>query len=186
MQILCELVGVLQGMTLSAGGGWYRRSRVALTGPELREFAVGELRRRLGDLPEYVRAVILFGSVARGEAGERSDVDLLVLHSGMTIGDPVLRRRYLYNLVAERLEGVFESITVVDEELGEFLNPRTVTPLLLNIYVDSVVVLDRVGVIEEFLQYVRGRIRELGLRRVRDGRAYYWTLPKPLERVRLL
>ena len=66
---------------------------------------VGELRRRLSDLPGYVRAVLLFGSLARGEAGERSDVDLLVLHSGAPARDPVERRRLLYKLVAERLEG---------------------------------------------------------------------------------
>jgi hypothetical protein len=96
-------------MTLPVGRGGYYRPRVAPAGPKLREFAVCELRCRLGDLPGYVEAVLLFGSVARGEAGERSDVDLLVLHSGMTIGDPVLRRRHLYNLIAERLEGVFES-----------------------------------------------------------------------------
>ena len=44
---------------------------------------VGELRRRLSDLPGYVKAVLLFGSLARGEAGERSDVNLLVLHTGI-------------------------------------------------------------------------------------------------------
>jgi hypothetical protein len=31
MQKLCERAGVLQGMTLSAGGGLYRRSRVVLS-----------------------------------------------------------------------------------------------------------------------------------------------------------
>lgn len=155
-------------------------------GPGLRAFALRELRWRLSDLPGYVKAVLLFGSVARGEAGERSDVDLLILHSGAPVSDPVERRRHLYKLVAERLEGVFESVTVIDTELEQFLKPGTVTPLLLNIYADAVVVVDRVGGIEEFLQRVRGRIRELGLLRVRDGRAYYWVLPKPLEKVELL
>jgi len=169
---------LLAGKGLSGGG--------ASSGAELREFVLSELRRRLGDLPGYVKAVLLFGSVARGEAGERSDVDLLVLHSGAPFGDPVERRRHLYKLVVKRLEGVFESITVVDAELERFLKPGTVTPFLLNVYADAVVVVDRVGVVEDFLQRVRGRIRELGLSRVKDGRAYYWVLPEPMKKVRLL
>ena len=147
---------------------------------------VGELRRRLGDLPGYVKAVLLFGSLARGEAGERSDVDLLVLHSGAPVRDPVERRRLLYKLVAERLEGAFEAVTLVDMDLERFLKPETVTPLLLNIYADALVVIDRVGSLEEFLQRVRRRIGELGLTRVKDGKAYYWILPKPMEKVQLL
>ena len=151
-----------------------------------RDHALGELRRRLSDLPGYVKAVLLFGSLARGEAGERSDVDLLVLHTGAPVRDPVERRRLLYKLVAERLEGAFEAVTLVDMDLERFLKPETVTPLLLNIYADALVVIDRVGSLEEFLQRVRKRIGELGLTRVRDGKAYYWVLPKPMEKVQLL
>ena len=156
------------------------------SGAELRELVLSELRRRLSDLPVYVKAVLLFGSVARGEAGERSDVDLLVLHSGAPFSDPVERRRHLYKLVVERLEGVFESVTLIDMELERFLKPGTVTPFLLNVYADAVVVADKVGGVEEFLQRVRRRMRELGLTRVKDGRAYYWVLPKPMEKVELL
>jgi predicted nucleotidyltransferase len=155
-------------------------------GADGREHALGELRRRLSDLPGYVKAVLLFGSLARGEAGERSDVDLLVLHSGAPARDPVERRRLLYKLVAERLEGAFEAVTLVDMDLERFLKPETVTPLLLNIYADALVVVDRVGSLEEFLQRVRRRIGELGLARVKDGKAYYWVLPKPMEKVQLL
>jgi hypothetical protein len=98
----------------------------------------------------------------------------------------VERRRLLYKLVAERLEGAFEAVTLVDMDLERFLKPETVTPLLLNIYADALVVVDRVGSLEEFLQRVRRRIGELGLARVKDGKAYYWILPKPMEKVRLL
>jgi predicted nucleotidyltransferase len=165
------------------GGGKPGANRRADPG---REHALGELRRRLSDLPGYVRAVLLFGSLARGEAGERSDVDLLVLHSGAPVRDPVERRRLLYKLVAERLEGAFEAVTLIDMDLERFLKPATVTPLLLNIYADALVVIDRVGSLEEFLQRVRKRIGELGLARVKNGRAYYWILPKPMEKVQLL
>jgi len=145
------------------------------------------LEERLRGLrEECVRAVVLFGSLARGEARERSDVDLLVLHEGCGIEDPVKRRRYLYRVMAEALGREFEAITVIDMELAEFVRPKEVTPLLLNIYWDGMVVLDRTGVLREFLSRVRRRISSSGLRRVRDGKAYYWVLPRPLEEVRIL
>jgi len=153
---------------------------------ESRDYVLFELRRRLSDLPMYVKAVLLFGSIARGEANEYSDVDLLILHSDLPIIDLVERRRYLYRLIIERLGGVFDSITLIDMSLNEFLKPDVVTPLLLNIYVDAVVILDRVGVIEEFLSNVRKKVVEVGLKKVKDGKAYYWILPKPLEKVRIV
>ncbi len=42
------------------------------------ERAVADLRRRLAVPP--VEAAVLFGSAARGEAGEESDLDLLIVH----------------------------------------------------------------------------------------------------------
>ncbi len=151
-----------------------------------RDYVLFELRRRLSDLPMYVKAVLLFGSIARGEANEYSDVDLLILHSDLPIIDLVERRRYLYRLIIERLGDVFDSITLIDMSLDEFLKPDVVTPLLLNIYVDAVVILDRVGVIEGFLSNVRRKVVEVGLKKVKDGKAYYWILPKPLEKVRIV
>jgi predicted nucleotidyltransferase len=151
-----------------------------------RDYVLFELRRRLSDLPTYIKAVLLFGSIARGEANEYSDVDLLILHSDLPIIDLVERRRYLYRLIIERLGDVFDSITLIDMSLNEFLKPDVVTPLLLNIYVDAVVILDRVGVIEGFLSNVRRKVVEVGLKKVKDGKAYYWILPKPLEKVRIV
>jgi len=147
---------------------------------------LGVLRERLADLPHYVRAVLLFGSVARGEATDRSDSDLLILHEGMPAAGLVERRRILYRAVVERIGDVFEAVTLIDMEFGDFVNPGFVSPLLLNIYWDAVVVFDRTGLLEEFLRRVRRRIEESGLRRVKDDRAYYWILPKPVEKVRIV
>ncbi|MFQ6087229.1 MAG: nucleotidyltransferase domain-containing protein [Candidatus Bathyarchaeia archaeon] len=134
----------------------------------------------------YVKAVILFGSGGRGEAEERSDVDLLVLHDGCEIVDSVLRRRYFYNLIRDVVGKHFDDITVLDMELKEFLKPKRVNALLLNIYWDAQVVLDKTGVLDRFLEHVKKRIVKSGLRRVKDGRAYYWVLPAPKTEVKIL
>lgn len=145
------------------------------------------LRNRLVDFREpYVKAVLLFGSRARGEPGERSDVDLLVLHEGCEIEDPVFRRRRIYGLLRSIVGGEFEDITVFDMEFERFLKPKEITSLLLNVYMDSVVVCDETGRVDDFLRRIKEKILESGLKRVRDGRAYYWVLPEPLKEVKLL
>jgi len=145
------------------------------------------LRQRLRFLKETsIGAVLLFGSKARRESRERSDVDLVVLHEGYEIGDAVLRRRHLYNSLREAIGEQFEDITVVDMELKRFLKPGEISSLLLNIYWDAVVVYDLTESVEDFLKEVRGRILKSGLKRVRDGKAYYWVLPEPLKEVKIL
>jgi hypothetical protein len=145
------------------------------------------LRSRLSGLEEsYVRAVVMFGSRARGESGERSDVDLLVLHEGCEIEDPVVRRRHLYNRLREAVGEDFEDVTVVDMELERFLKPTEISALLLNVYWDAVVVYDKTEILRGFLGHVREKIAKSGLKRVRDGRAYHWVLPKPMMEVKIL
>ncbi|GAB6947823.1 nucleotidyltransferase domain-containing protein [Vulcanisaeta sp. JCM 16161] len=146
---------------------------------------INDLRTKLNRLVSgNFIAVLLFGSLARCEAGERSDVDLLILHRGLSGVDHIRRRRAIYLAVSALLRDY--PLTVLDMDINDFLNPCVVTPLLLNIYWDAVVLMDRTGELEAFLSRVRRRIIESGLRRVKDGKAYYWVLPRPLERVRII
>ena len=133
-----------------------------------------------------VKAVLMFGSRARGESAGRSDLDLLVLYEDCGVEDAVLRRRYFYNLLRELVGGYCEGLSVVDMEFKHFLKPKEITSLLLNIYWDAVVLYDSTGFIEHFLEDVRSRILKAGLKRVKDGKAYYWILPEPLKKVEIL
>lgn len=153
-----------------------------------REEVVRILRSKLNSasLPDFIKAVLLFGSIARDEAHEKSDIDLLVLHEDMDIKDPVYRRRYLYKLVMNVLDDVFDSVTLIDMEFKEFIKPNIIRPLLLNIYWDAIVIIDKKNTLIEFLKHIRKRIKEAGLVRVKDGRTYYWILPNPMQEVRLL
>lgn len=147
---------------------------------------IESLRLKLSSIREpCVKAILLFGSKARGESGDRSDVDLLVLHEGCRIHDAVLRRRHLYNVLREAVEGV-AGLTVIDMELQRFLNPEEISPLLLNIYWDAIVLHDSTCSVETFLRRVRERISASGLKRVRSGRTYHWVLPEPLKKVKIL
>lgn len=134
----------------------------------------------------HIKAFLLFGSRARGEAQNRSDVDLLILHDGCGIDDPVARRRYLYGLVREAIGSRFDGLAVLDMELRQFLEPKEVNALLLNIYWDALVLLDNTGTLRPFLESVRKAIAKSGLKREREGRAFHWVLPEPLKEVKLL
>lgn len=145
------------------------------------------LKHRLKSLKEScVKAVIIFGSRARGEAEEKSDVDLLILHEDCRIKDPVLRRRHLYSIIQEAVGDALESITVIDMTLEHFLKPVEVNALLLNIYWDSIVVYDETGILQEFLAQIKERIAKSGLKRVKNGKAYRWILPEPIKEVKIL
>ncbi|MEM2929054.1 MAG: nucleotidyltransferase domain-containing protein [Nitrososphaerota archaeon] len=133
-----------------------------------------------------VKAIVMFGSRARGESNERSDIDLLVLHEDCNIEDMVIRRRYFYNILREAIGKEYEDITLIDMELKYFLKPYEINSLLLNIYYDSIAIYDKTGTIESFLKYVKNKIEESGLKRIKDGKAYYWILPKPLKEVKIL
>ena len=103
--------------------------------------------------------------MARGEASERSDVDLLVLHDGCGEDDLVWLRRRLYLALREALGDEVEGLTVIDVRLEDFLSPRQVTSLLLNIYWDGIVLYDVTGKLQGFLEEViRGGLRLVALR----------------------
>jgi len=145
------------------------------------------LRDKLRRIKEpYVKAVLLFGSRARGESGERSDIDLLVLHEGCKIEDAVMRRRHLYTLLRETVGEEFEEITLVDMEIERFVKPIEISSLLLNVYWDAVVLYDEAENVESFLRHIRSKIVKSGLKRIRDGKAYCWVLPEPLKEVKIL
>lgn len=145
------------------------------------------LRRKLKRLKEpYIKTIIAFGSKARGESAEKSDIDLLVLHEGCKIRDPVKRRSQIYNLLREALREDFEDLTVLDMKLKHFLQPKEITGLLLNIYWDAIVVYDTTEAVSTFLKGVKQKIAKSKLKRVKDGKAYRWILPKPMEEVEIL
>jgi len=134
----------------------------------------------------YIKSVIMFGSRSRGEPTRKSDVDLLVLHEGYKVEDPVERRRHIYNLLRQTIGKEFESLTVIDMKLEQFLKPREISSLLLNIYWDAVVLYDQTQNLPSFLTHVKEKIKKSGLKRVKNEKAYHWTLPKPMKEVKIL
>jgi predicted nucleotidyltransferase len=148
---------------------------------------IDSLSNRLRHLrAPFIKGVVEFGSRARGEPTERSDVDLLVLYEDQENKDSVTRRRNFYKLLREAVGEQYEDITLIDMRLEDFLNPHEVTPLLLNIYWDGIVVYDPTRALCPFMDLIKDRIKRSGLKRIVDGRAYRWELPEPMKEVKIL
>ncbi len=74
----------------------------------------------MAKLKEYnVKSVILFGSMARGEAGKDSDIDLIVVASGL----PELKKRH--TLPPFRKPSRIQDIWMTPEELEEMVVAKT-------------------------------------------------------------
>lgn len=141
---------------------------------------------------DNLTSVVLFGSVARGEAGPRSDVDLLVICRDLPHG--AFRRREALEPVRERLQEDLDRLwtegitTDVIEVIKTEAEARRTHLLYLDMTEEAVLLFDREGFFEGVLAGLRQRLKELGSVRRRLGNVRYWDLKpdfKPGEVIEL-
>lgn len=140
------------------------------------EYAQG-LRTDLGD---DLISVVLFGSVARGEATAYSDVDLLVVASGLPRGRRARleRIRTADQRIEERLKdlrgrGIFSDVCPILKTPEEAAQIR---PLYLDFVEDAVFLVDRDGFFASILDSLKSRLKALGSVRRQMGKIRYWEL----------
>lgn len=112
----------------------------------------------------------LFGSWARGEANEKSDVDVLVILR--SIGGFDVRGR-IYSILSENVK---KPLTLVDVRVDEIFDREyEVTPLILNILYDALVIHDPEDILKKLIENCKLLINEANLERYRlpDGK-YGW------------
>lgn len=119
-------------------------------------------------------SVVLFGSVARGDAHDQSDIDLLIVAEGFPRRLSERRRPLLAEWAGVRgdLPAVeWNLVTKTPEEAS------VRSPLYLDLVEDAVLLFDRDGFLEAVLDSLRARMRASGSRRtyLPDG-SWYWDL----------
>lgn len=131
-----------------------------------------ELVKELGD---KIVAVALFGSLARGEASEKSDADFFVVVKNF---DDNNRRFKIYHCLQSVLK---RDVTVIDvDEKDLFKEDLKINSLLLNIAWDSVVLYDPTGKLEKLFERIRNAVKDkLERYKTKDGK-YGWK-PKTRE-----
>jgi len=147
------------------------------------------LERELGD---GLVAVILFGSVARGDATADSDIDLLVVCETLPAG------RFARLDRLQRVDLDFEDELCrlrargIDTRVVPLLKTRQeasrIVPLYLDMVEDAQLLVDREGFFAAILAGLRERMAALGAERRRRGSVRYWILKRdfrPGERIEL-
>jgi hypothetical protein len=130
----------------------------------------------IAEQSERLVSLVLFGSVARGQARPTSDIDLVVVAEGLPRSQAERRRPFLQaweRARAERGLPHFEWNLIMKSPPEAQVH----SPLYLDIVEEGIVILDRGGLVGAVLAAMRVRMRALGSRRVylADG-SWYWDL----------
>lgn len=138
-------------------------------------------------LSDSIISLILYGSVARGEAKKESDIDLLIVQKGAP------------NVYYERLKPVMEAeMELRKSEVYENSRKKGLMPclsyvilsqkeaqknlyLFLDMIEDSMILLDKEDFFKRRLDELRSRLNMLGSKKVflKDG-SWYWDLKPDL------
>ena len=141
---------------------------------------------------ESLISAVLFGSVARGEAGPESDVDLLLVVRGLPSG-----RFDRTDALGPLDDAVEPTLTKLHAQgIPARVSPVLKTPaeaeklvlLYLDLAEDGILIVDRDDFFARILERLRQRLAELGSERRRLGRVHYWVVKpglKPGEVIRL-
>lgn len=142
------------------------------------ERLLGDLRSSLGE--EAILACALFGSVARGEAKEYSDIDLLVIHKKIEC-DPV--KKFVEVLLALRKQKEYVQLVekkIYPEPSIVFATPQEITQrpfILLDIMDHGKILLDKEGYLAQKLRQLRQQLTQMGAEKIalKDG-SWAWDL----------
>ena len=125
-------------------------------------------------------SLAVFGSVARGTQRPDSDVDLLVVGHSLPVGRT--RRIAEFGEAEKKLGPVLSDLR--RQGISTDLSPVLETPaevergglFYIDLVEDARLLYDRDDFLKGFLERLRGRLKQLGARRIQRGNAWYWDL----------
>ncbi|MBS7655102.1 nucleotidyltransferase domain-containing protein [Candidatus Bathyarchaeota archaeon] len=133
------------------------------------ELAYKASKALVNALGDKITGIALFGSWARNEACEYSDADFfIVVKEFKEEGRRFTIYHHLYNILKR-------DITIIDvDEENLFKEELTITPLLLNIAWDSIILYDPSGKLEKLFKRIKDAVKDkLERYRTKDGK-YGW------------
>ena len=138
---------------------------------------------------DQIIAVVLYGSVARGEAKPTSDLDLILVIEDPPSLDEKSTKRFILK-VEDRLKGGEEFQNLVKSGLYPDLRPIILSRseasmnryIFLDLIDDAIILFDRNDFFKKRLETLKRRLKELGSEKVesQDG-GWYWILKPDLK-----
>jgi predicted nucleotidyltransferase len=125
-------------------------------------------------------SVVVFGSVGRGTQRCDSDLDLLVIADQLPRGR--MKRMEEFSVIEHRIGPVLKSLreagmtTDLSPVIKSPEEAERGSPLFLDMVEDARILIDRNGFFEKVLSRLRGRLKQLGAKRIWMGSAWYWDL----------
>ena len=130
---------------------------------------------------DRLMAVVLYGSVARGEQTPESDIDLLIVADGLPASHRARNR-----LLVELEEGFLPALLApwhrqaipidVATRIKTPEEARELTLFYLDLTEDAVILYERGRFFQDILDRLRRRLADLGAQRRQQGRVRYWIL----------
>jgi len=112
-----------------------------------------------------VRGILLFGSVARNDAKEQSDVDILVVASGL----PDIKERY--DFITVEKPSRIEDIWMTPDELIEMVDAKT--GFVVDALLEGKILLDD-GTIKDARARLKDSLKRLKVKKLKHG----WFIPR--------
>lgn len=131
-------------------------------------------------LGDNLTSVVLYGSVARGEAAPGSDIDLLVICRQLPGG--LFSRHQVLEPVRERIRPLLDALWAQGccSDLSEVIKTEQealhTVPPYLDMTEDALLLYDQGGFFASILQRLKDRLKALGAQHKRMGRVRYWDL----------
>ena len=161
-----------------------RKFRVGLQHLEepYRTLVYGLLRALLKRWGDKLVSLVVFGSVARGDARRDSDIDLLIVAKELPRSR--FRRQEMFEEAESEVGHLIEELwnrgytTDFSPVILSVEEAERHRPLYLDMVEDAVVVYDKDGFMQRILSELTERLQELGAERVWIGKKWYWRLKK--------
>ena len=137
--------------------------------------SIGILTRKY---PDKIVAVGVFGSLARGDYTDRSDVDILVIVKDWADG---MERRYaIYDVIFQIIRTDISLLDIDLEDAEKLLEGEIVlTSSMLNVLYDCIIIYDPHNILQRLVDSVKRLVKKWRLVRYRVGRAYGWRFNEP-------